>query len=514
MGLVALPLAMAFAIASGVGPERGLYTAIVAGFLISALGGSRVQIGGPTGAFVVIVAGIVTKFGFDGLVLATLMAGALLILFGLCRMGSVVKFVPYPVTTGFTSGIAVIIFSSQMKDFFGLQMPFVPIEFLQKWEAYVAYFGTCNPSSVLIGVATVSAIGFWPKSWKVPASVVALILSALTVSFFDLNVDTIGSRFGGIPHGLPALSWPTWSWASVKLLFPSAITVAMLGAIESLLSAVVADGMTGTHHRSDTELIAQGIANLVTPLFGGIPATGAIARTATNVRSGGRTPIAGIVHALVLLLILLTAGPLAAHIPLAALTGVLVVVSYHMLEWRSVKFLLSGPMSDRVVLLVTFFLTVFVDLVVAVEVGMVMAAFLFMRNIADITEVKALSMEESDSDEKEPMRSLPIPAGVEVFSIRGAFFFAAVHKLMQVDQILAKKPRAFILDLTGVLHMDASGLHAIERLRQQMISLGIRFVLVGVQPQPLHVLREAHQLEVFGIDNLKPTLAEAFKNIA
>lgn len=514
VGLVALPLGMAFAIASGLPPERGLYTAIVAGFLVSLLGGSRVQIGGPTGAFVVIVGGIVAKHGYNGLVVATLMAGVLLVAMGLGRLGRLVKFIPYPVITGFTSGIAVVIFSSQIKDLFGLQMDLVPLEFVEKWRAYAHAFPGANPSAFIIGLLTTLLIFSWPKSWqKVPGSIVALILATLVSEAFHLPVETIGSRFGGVPHGLPQPEFPAFSFEQAKLLFPSALTVAALGAIESLLSAVVADGMVGGRHRSDQELLAQGIANIASPFFGGIPATGAIARTATNVKNGGRTPVAGMVHAVVLLLILLTAGPWAARIPLAALTGVLIVVSYHMSEWKSFRFLLSGPGSDKIVLLTTFFLTVFVDLVVAVEVGMVLAAFLFMKNMAELTQVKAITKELGNGEGQDTARQIRVPADVEIFSIRGAFFFAAVHKLMEVNRILAKAPRALILDMEDVLHIDASGLHVLERIRKECRVRGIRFILAGIHSQPYAVLEQAGKLEAFGEKNIKANLPSALKEL-
>jgi SulP family sulfate permease len=514
VGLVALPLAMAFAIASGLPPERGLYTAIIAGFLISSLGGSRVQIGGPTGAFVVIVGGIAVKYGYGGLVIATLMAGVILLAMGLGRLGRLVKFIPYPVITGFTSGIAVIIFSSQVKDFLGLQMVSVPLEFVEKWRAYFHALPTFNPAAMLVGILTTVIIFAWPKSWqKLPGSIVAIILATVIAETFHLHIETIGSRFGGIPHGLPRPVVPSISFDQVKLLFPSALTIAALGAIESLLSAVVADGMIGGRHRSNQELLAQGIANIVAPLFGGIPATGAIARTATNVKNGGRTPIAGMVHAVVLLLILLTAGPLAARIPLAALTGVLNVVSYHMSEWHSFRFLLSGPGSDKLVLLATFFLTVFVDLVVAVEVGMVLASFLFMKNMAELTEVKAVTKEFDGGEGEDAARQVRVPSNVEIFSIHGAFFFAAVHKLMEVDRIIAKAPKALIIDMEDVLHIDASGLHVLEQIHRECRSRGIRFILSGLHSQPYAVLDQADRIKLFEKRNIRPSIQAALADL-
>jgi SulP family sulfate permease len=520
VGLVALPLAMAFAIASGVPPERGLYTAIVAGFLISLLGGSRVQIGGPTGAFVVIVAGIVAKFGYNGLVLATLMAGVLLLIMGFARLGSVVKFIPYPVTTGFTSGIAVIIFSSQVKDIFGLPLASVPAEFLEKWAAYGQVLARFNPWALGIAAFTAGLIALWPKSWKLPASIVALTLSAAAVGIWRLPVETIASRFGGVPSSLPHLSLPDFSAAQMRLLLPSAVTVALLAAIESLLSAVVADGMINGRHKSNLELVAQGAANLASPLFGGIPATGAIARTATNVKNGGRTPVAGMVHALTLALILLAAGSLAAKIPLAALAGVLVVVCWHMSEWRSFKALLSGPKNDVLVLLITFLLTVLVDLTVAVEVGMVLAAFLFMKSMADLTQVKSLKREFSNGDvgttetRPEPLRTARVPPDVEVYAVQGTFFFGAASKLMETIRTVEKKPRALVLEMKEVLQMDATGLHVLEQIKADCSRLGMRLMLSGIHSQPLFVLQQAGKYKDFGEENLAPDLASALKVLA
>lgn len=514
VGLVALPLGMAFAIASGLPPERGLYTAIVAGFLISAFGGSRVQIGGPTGAFVVIVGGIVAKHGYDGLVLTTVMAGLILVAMGLGKLGKLVKFIPYPVITGFTSGIAVTIFSGQIKDLLGLQMTEMPLEFVGKWEAYARALPTADAATIALSILTVGLIFFWPKAWrKIPGPVAVLVLVTILAEALRLPVETIGSRFGGIPHGLPNPSLPSISFDKIKLLFPSALTVAALGAIESLMSAVVAEGMIDSRHRSNQELLAQGVANIAAPFFGGMPATGAIARTAANVKNGGRTPIAGMIHAAVLLLILMAAGPLAARIPLAALAGILVVVSYHMSEWHSFRLLLSGPASDKIVLLVTFFLTVFVDLVVAVEVGMVLSAFMFMKNMAELTEVKAVTKETVRGVGENTMRTAPVPANVEIFSIRGAFFFAAAHKLMEVNRILVKKPTALVLDMVDVLHIDASGLHVLERIRKDCQSRSVRFILAGIHAQPYTALDRAGKIEVFGENNIKSDLASALVDL-
>jgi sulfate permease, SulP family len=509
VGLVALPLAMAFSIACGLGPERGLTTAIIAGFLISALGGSRVSIGGPTGAFVVIVAGIVAKYGYEGLAVATVMAGLILILMGLSRLGALIKYIPYPVTTGFTSGIAVIIFSSQVKDFFGLSMTSVPSEFLEKWAAYFQSFHVMNFYALGIGLFTMILIGLWPKNWKVPGAIVALVLVSAAATLGHWPVETIGSRFGTIAQAIPQPHFVFQSWTQMKVLLPSALTIAMLAAIESLLCAVVADGMIGGRHKSNMELVAQGVANCFSPLFGGIPATAAIARTAVNVKNGGRTPVAGMIHAAVLLLILLVAGPLAIHIPLAALAGVLVVVAYHMSEWRSFRFIFKGPGSDVAVLLTTFLLTVLVDLTVAVGVGLVLASFLFMRNMAELTQVRALTHEGDGG----LLSELTIPKGVEVYAINGSFFFGAANKLMEVERSFFKKPRALVLEMRGVPHLDSSGMKVLEQIHQQCRQRGTRLILVGVQAQPLRTMKMGNKYEAFGEDNFKDDLKEAFTEL-
>jgi SulP family sulfate permease len=509
VGLVALPLAMAFSIACGLPPERGIYTAVVAGFLISALGGSRVAIGGPTGAFVVIVAGIVAKFGYEGLAVATGMAGLILIIMGLTRLGTLVKYIPYPVTTGFTSGIAVIIFSSQVKDFFGLTMPTVPSEFLEKWEACFQAMPTFSPYALGISLFTMLVIGAWPKQWKVPGTIVAVILGSIAAYAFHWPLETIGTRFGGIPQQLPHPQFFLQSWAQLKLLLPSALTIAMLAAIESLLCAVVADGMIGGRHKSNMELVAQGVANCFSPVFGGIPATGAIARTAVSVKNGARTPVAGMVHAVTLFLILLAAGPLASHVPLASLAGVLVVVAYHMSEWRSFKAIFSGPRSDIAVLMTTFLLTVFVDLTMAVGVGLVLASFLFMRKMAELTQVKTLTHERDAG----LLTGLTVPKDVEVYAINGSFFFGAASKVMEVERSFFKKPKALVLEMTGVLHLDSSGLKVLDQIYSQCQKRGTRLVLVGIHAQPMMAMQMANKYEEFGEDNFKGDLKEAFQEL-
>ncbi|HEX6084479.1 MAG TPA: sulfate permease [Thermoanaerobaculia bacterium] len=503
VGIVALPLALAFAIASGVPPERGLYTAIVAGFLISALGGSRVQIGGPTGAFVVIVYGIVSKYGYEGLVICTVLAGIILVALGVLRMGALIKFIPYPVVTGFTAGIAVIIFSGQLKDLLGLKMGAVPPEFLDKWMAYAGHFATIDPYTTGIAAGSLLVLLVWPRvSRMVPAPFVAMVLATLAVQLFDLPVETIGSRFGSVPSTLPAPHWPDVPWHRLRELISPSITVALLAAIESLLSAVVADGMIGSRHKSNVELVAQGVANIASPLFGGIPATGAIARTATNVRTGGRTPLAGMTHAVTLMLILVFAGQWAAKVPLAALAAILVVVSYHMSEWRSFAGLLRAPKSDIFVLIITFALTVFVDLTVAVQVGVVLASLLFMRRMAEVTNVAG--MNEDDQPEELVPR---VPRGVAIYEVNGPFFFGAADKLKDVLGEIDKKPKAFILRMRNVPAIDATGIHALEQLALKCRKQGIPLILSEVTEQPRSALERTRNAELFA--NRARTLDEA-----
>lgn len=515
VGIVALPLALAFAIASGVPPERGLYTAVVAGFLISALGGSRVQIGGPTGAFIVIVYGIMQRFGYDGLVVITIMAGVMLIALGLARMGALIKFIPYPVITGFTSGIAVIIFSSQVKDFLGLRMGAVPADFTEKWIAYAGHFATISIPTTLVAAGTLVLLLVWPRvSRLVPGPFVAMILATLVVSVFDLPVATIGSRFGAVPSSLPSPHLPQLSLANMRELISPALTVALLAAIESLLSAVVADGMINTRHKSNMELIAQGVANIASPIFGGIPATGAIARTATNIRTGGRTPLAGMTHAITLLLILIFVGKWAAKVPLAALAAILVVVAYHMSEWRSFAGLLRAPKSDIVVLILTFGLTVFVDLTVAVQVGIVMASLLFMKRMSDLTQIEGVSTELRDPNEDpgEITSTKRFPPGVVVYEVNGPFFFGVAGKLEDVLGEIAKPPRAFILRMRNAPAIDATGIHALERMARKTRHQGTALILCEMRPQPLHAIERAGLLDAIGGRvNLAETLETALE---
>jgi SulP family sulfate permease len=515
VGIVALPLAIAFAIASGVTPDRGLYTAIIAGFLISALGGSRVQIGGPTGAFVVIVYGIVQKFGVDGLIIATLMAGVFLVILGAVKLGSVIKFIPHPVVIGFTSGIAVIIFSSQVKDFLGLRMGSVPADFLEKWAAFAEHVRSVNPYAVGVSVLAVAVILAWPRiNRRIPGPFVALLVATAVVQLFHLPVETIGSRFGGIAASLPSLTLPHPTATQLKLLVGPAFTIALLGAVESLLSAVVADGMIGGRHRSNMELVAQGFANIVTPLFGGIPATGAIARTATNVKNGGRTPIAGMVHALTLLLIVLFFGRWAALIPLPALAAILVVVAYHMSEWRAFRAELTAPRSDVIVLVITFSLTVLVDLTVAIEVGMLMAAFLFMKRMSEVTNVTAITREledEGDPYATDPngVRHRAVPNGVEVYEVNGPFFFGAAETFKDTLGQIARKPKVLIIRMRNVPAIDSTGLHALKDVVHRTRRDGTLVLLSDVHTQPLVALGRSAVLEEVGEDNLFGNLDDA-----
>lgn len=515
VGIVALPLAIAFAIASGVTPERGLYTAIVAGFIISALGGSRVQIGGPTGAFVVIVYGIVQQYGVDGLAVATLMAGVLLCIIGLMGFGSVIKFVPQPVVIGFTSGIAVIIFSSEVKDFLGLTMGNVPAEFVEKWAAFGANLGSINPAAIALSTLTVAVIVISPRfGRKVPGPFIALVAATAIAQLFHLPVETIGSRFGGVSASLPHLSLPHVTLGEARSLLGPALTIAMLGAVESLLSAVVADGMIGGRHRSNMELVAQGIANIASPLFGGIPATGAIARTATNVKAGGRTPVAGIVHALTLLAITLFFGRWAALIPLAALAGILVVVAYNMSEWRVFKAELTAPKSDVAVLLLTFFLTILVDLTVAIEVGMVAAAFLFMRRMAEVTNVTAFAPETDDPGDQyatdpNSIGRRAIPADVEVFEVNGPFFFGAAETFKDTLRQVARTPKVLIIRLRNVPAIDSTGMHALKDVVHRTRKDGTLVLLSDVHTQPFFALSRSAVLDEIGEENVFGNIDDA-----
>lgn len=513
VGIVALPLSIAFAIASGVTPDRGLYTAVVAGLIISALGGSRVQIGGPTGAFVVIIYGIVQRYGVEGLTLATFMAGAILIAFGLARLGQFLRFIPHPLITGFTAGIAVIIASGQVKDALGLRMGDVPAEFFERWAALGEHVGTASPAAAALTVGTILIVALWPRvSRRIPGPLVALLASTAAAQVIGLDVETIGSRFGGINAGLPRFVAPHVSLSDAAALVGPAFTIALLGAIESLLSATVADGMIGGRHRPNAELVAQGVANMASPLFGGIPATGAIARTATNIKNGGRTPVAGLVHSLTVLLITLFFGRWAALIPMATLAGILLVVAYQMSEWRVFRAELTSPKSDVAVLLVTFFLTVLVDLTVAIEVGMVLAAFLFMRRMADVTDVRAVRgdlLEEYGEEDETIASAYVVPKGVEVFEINGPFFFGAAETFKDTIGRVAAKPKVLIIRLRRTPVIDATGLHALTDVVHRSRREGTLVLLSELQPQPLATLSRSALLDEIGEENICTTMDEA-----
>lgn len=512
VGIVALPLAIAFGIASGVTPEKGIITAIVAGFVISALGGSKVQIGGPTGAFIIIIYGIIQQYGMEGLTIATLMAGVFLILFGFLHLGTIIKFIPYPIVVGFTSGIAVTIFTTQVKDLFGLNIASVPSDFIEKWICYFNNFSTVDLWSSVIGIVSVVIIMLTPKvSKKIPGSLVAIIVmtvAALLLKQFAgvESIETIGDRFA-ISNSLPEATVPALSWEIIKNLVSPAITIAILGAIESLLSAAVVDGVIGDHHNSNTELIAQGVANLASPIFGGIPATGAIARTMTNINNGGRTPIAGIVHAVVLLLIFLFLMPLAKYIPMACLAGVLVVVSYGMSGWRSFLALMKNPKSDVTVLLITFFLTIIFDLTIAIEVGLIIACLLFMRRMSETTDVHVISNEINPDDEDSDMHlgnieHLTIPKGVEVYEINGPYFFGAGNRFEEIMATLGDRPQVRIIRMRKVPFVDSTGIHNLTNLCEMSQKEGIQIVLSGVTEKVHSQLNKAGFYDIVGQDNI------------
>lgn len=512
VGIVALPLAIAFAIASGVSPEKGIFTAIIAGFLISALGGSRVQIGGPTGAFIVVVYGIVQQFGVNGLVIATFIAGILLIIMGLVKLGNVIKFIPYPLIVGFTTGIAVIIFSSQVKDFLGLKMGNVPADFISKWVAYGHHFSAVNFYALIIGAFTLLAILLWPKiTRKVPGSLIAIIITTLVVHFFNLPVETIGSRFGSISSSLPRPIIPTVSFATLQMLIRPAFTIALLGSIESLLSAVVADGMTSGNHRSNTELIAQGIANICSSIFGGIPATGAIARTATNIKNGGKTPVAGIIHAIVLLIIMLFVGKWAALIPMATLAGILVVVAWNMSEAESFKYILKGPKSDAAVLLTTFLLTVLVDLTVAIEIGMILAAFMFMRKMMQTSSVHQGVILSDDSSEGVPAL-YSLPQGVDVFEINGPLFFGVAYKFKDTMKMIENPAQILIIRMRNVPVIDATGIRVLKDVITEINKKGSKLILAEVRSEQVtNEFKKARLLFKVGKANVTSTFEQALK---
>lgn len=504
VGIVALPLAMAFAIASGVKPEAGIFTAVIAGFLISALGGSRVAIGGPTGAFIVILYGINAKYGPENLAICTIMAGAILLVMGAARMGTMIKFIPYPVTMGFTSGIAVLIFTTQIKDFFGLHVEKVPSEFIEKMKVLAEHAGTAEGTTVALAATSLGIILFWPKSWqrRIPGSIVALVLGTLAVALLQLPVETVGTKFGGIPQTLPKPAVPVLSWENIQHLFQPATTIALLAAIESLLCCVVADGMMDDRHDSNQELMAQGLANIASPLFGGIAATGAIARTATNIKCGARTPVAGIIHAGTLLGIILAAAPLAKFIPLATLSAVLVNVALNMGEWHNFARVPKWPRSDALVFLTAFGLTVVVDLTIAVEIGMVLAAVLFIKRVSETTQITAVDEATETEGSQHSLVGKEIPKGVMVYRIFGSFFFGAADKLESALKREGREPDVLILRMRKVLAMDATGLNALEDLQERLRARGKHIVLSGPHTQPLFMMDKAGFLDRLGKENV------------
>ena len=519
VGIVALPLAIAFGIASGVTPEKGIITAIVAGLIVSVFGGSKVQIGGPTGAFIIIIYGIIQQYGFEGLTIATLLAGVFLIMFGVLHLGTIIKYIPYPIVVGFTSGIALTIFTTQIKDLFGLTMASVPSDFIEKWVAYIGSFPTIDWWSAAVGIGSVAVIALWPKIArynkllkKLPGSLIAIIVMTIGVLLLKqymgvTSVETIGDRFS-ISNQLPGAQVPELTWDVIKGLVAPAFTIAILGAIESLLSATVADGVIGDRHNSNTELIAQGFANLASPIFGGIPATGAIARTMTNINNGGRTPVAGIIHAAVLLLIFLFLMPLAQYIPMACLAGVLVIVSYNMSGWRSFFSILKNPKSDVIVLWVTFLLTVIFDLTIAIEVGLICACLLFMRRMAETTDVKVISDEINPEEEESDfqlgnLEHLTIPEGVEVYEINGPYFFGAGNKFEEIMGALRQqRPKVRIIRMRKVPFVDSTGIHNLTNLCLMSQAEGIQVVLSGVNPTVQAVLHKAGFDTMLGEDNI------------
>ena len=522
VGIVALPLAIAFGIASGVSPSQGILTAIIGGFIVSALGGSRVQIGGPTGAFIVIIFGIVNNpaLGLSGLLVATMMAGLFLILLGVFRLGTIIKFIPYPIVVGFTSGIALTIFTTQIKDLFGLSITGkIPGDFISKWVVYFRHFDTADWLTTLVGLASIAIIALTPKvSRKIPGSLVAIVIMTLGVYFLntytDYKITTIGDSFGEIKTVIPSIEVPHLTWDDIRSLLPTAMVIAVLGAIESLLSATVADGVCGDHHNSNQELIGQGVANLCTPLFGGIPCTGAIARTMTNINNGGRTPVAGIIHALVLLVIFIALMPLAAYIPMACLAGVLVVVSYNMSGWRTFAQLMKNPKSDIAVLLITFFLTVIFDLTVAIEVGLLIACLLFMKRMAETTQIKVIAdeidpNEETDAEVHE--EHLVIPAGVEVYEINGPYFFGIANKFEELMAAMDNHPKVRVIRMRRVPFIDSTGIHNLQNLCEMSHREGTHIVLSGVMPNVYAVLEHNGFDRLLGKDHICPNINVALE---
>lgn len=516
VGIIALPLAIAFGIASGVTPAKGLLTAVIGGFLISFLGGSRVQIGGPTGAFIVIVYGIVQQYGVDALIVATFLAGIMLMFMGFAKLGNIIKFIPYPLIVGFTSGIAFIIFSSQIKDFLGLQMGAVPVEFTRKWHEYFLNIDSVNIYAAALALGTIAISLLWPMiTRKIPGSIVAILATTLLAYYFRFPVETIGSKFGNITSSFPGPVIPSIDWNTFRMLISPAFAIALLGGIESLLSAVVSDGMIGKKHNSNMELVAQGAANMTSAVFGGIPVTGAIARTAANVKNGGRTPIAGMVHAVILLLIMLFTGKLAGYIPMATLAGILVVVAYNMSEWKNFLAVTRGPRSDMLVLLITFILTVFIDLTVAIEIGMILAVFLFMRDMTKQTYIQSIDLDEDedpDEDDNLSVTKFSIPKSIEVFEMNGPLFFGAAYKFTEAIRQIERKPLILILRMRNVPYVDATGIRTIKEVLKEMKQNGTKVILSGISNEKvMEELTKSRVMFMVGRANVKPAFPEALE---
>ena len=520
VGILALPLAMAFGIASGVTPEQGLYTAIIAGFIISIFGGSKVQIGGPTGAFIIIVAGIISQYGYASLAIATVMAGVFLVIMGITKMGNAIRYIPRPVTVGFTNGIAILIMSTQVKDFLGLKMESVPEDFIPKVMTIWDNIGTANWQTILVGAISMAIIIFWPKPWRkrVPGMIGAIIIVTLVTYLLDLKVETIYSRFGEIPNSLPKFHWLDFDFSNIKNLVMPAMTIAILAAIESLLSAVVADGMIDDKHDSNQELIAQGMANIATPFFLGIPATGAIARTATNIKNGGKTPIAGVVHCFVLVFILIFAAPYAQYIPLATLSAVLLVVAYNMGDWSAFPRMRRLPRSDDTVFIATFLLTVVFGLTLAIEVGMILAAMLFIRRVSQTTQVMIVDKKLETDLSKYSLEGKDIPEGVMIFRIFGVLMFGAADKLEGILSDMGEPPKIIILRMRTVLAMDATALGILENLYEKMNRRGIRLMITGAHSQPLHMMEKSGFIDKLGedfvLENIDAALAKSRELLA
>jgi high affinity sulphate transporter 1 len=512
VAIIAIPLSIALAIASGVSPEKGLYTAIIGGFVVALFGGSRVQIAGPTGAFVVIVYGIIEKYGIQGLIISTIMAGIFLIIMGLLKFGSLLKYIPSAITTGFTSGIAIVILSTQVKDFLGLNIKNVPSDFAGKWISYISHIKTLNVNSLIISVITLLIIVFWPKvNKRIPGTFVAIIVAVIINMVLKLNVTTIGSEFGNLSSAFPKPIFPKVSLSTIENLMLPALTIAILGSVESLLSAVVADGMIGGKHRSNMELIAQGLANIFSGIFGGIPVTGAIARTAANIKNGGRTPMAGIIHSFGVLFIMMIFMPYVKLVPMASLAAVLVMVSYNMGEWEAFKKIFKAPKSDAIVFLVTFFLTMFLDLVVAIGVGVVLSSFLFMRKMAEISDVKYLLDDSEDEDAMELVDNVTTPEDISIYEISGPFFFGAANKFVNAIREMGIPSRILIIKMSQVPFMDSTAYHSFEMLYDICKKHNTKLIILGVQNQPMEVLEKYGYVDIIGKENFCSSIAEAIE---